>query len=641
MAAPAKKASMRHLYLYAHFLLEEAKRHGKRVRLEWANIKTASIGPDPRNPNGLVLRLSHMAATGSEEDAILLRALIAHEILCHGNHTDFSVRPGPGVEGRLLNVLEDPRGELKAQRRFPGSKKVIREGIEVLTNRGIFAGPKEDGNHPASILNGWLVTELRSELLGQKCLEGFSMDWRKLAIQTFGAKLVGKVKAEALTASNADTTQDAAEAAKRIIQLLKMAPKEREEEEKSGDGQSKPSGQGGQKQQGGGGGSQDQQPPDDQDQQDGDDQKGGQGNQGDQGGQQNQSGGSDDSQNGGDGQVQATSQGDADGDEGHSDAGFEPTLDDLTQAIEAVLNSDEDEAGPYGKGLEQVLTENNEAMQEGQRYGGSHTNEMPEHRAPQGNGDFANRTELRTGAKATAAHLALKMEELLEAMSMVTRAKSFDGKLRTSRVHRALLGDLQIFQKRTRQPELDTCVYVLGDESGSMDEVFGGKLETQQDGSVKLVGALKKKVALGRVTVAIGDVLDRAEIPFGLATYDTSVREWKGFDDDWSETLTRYTAQSNGCTNTHLGVVWALRKFIERPEARKILLVPTDGDPGDLEVLEAAIHEAEAYGVEVRFVLIGSALAHHYKSLSVPYGVADSDKDLAKSVFGALESIVS
>ncbi|WP_225934851.1 hypothetical protein [Cupriavidus sp. EM10] len=32
------RVSMRHLHLYAHLLLAEAKQNGKSVRLEWANI---------------------------------------------------------------------------------------------------------------------------------------------------------------------------------------------------------------------------------------------------------------------------------------------------------------------------------------------------------------------------------------------------------------------------------------------------------------------------------------------------------------------------------------------------------------------------------------------------------------------------
>ena len=136
----AQKTSMRHLYLYTYLLLDEVKRAGRPIRIEWSNMPTASIGPDPQNEKGLVMKLSNMAATGTEEDAILLRALVAHEILCHGNNTDFSVKLPSGLAGRLTNPLEDARGELLASKAYGGSRKVIREGIEILTQRGIFKG---------------------------------------------------------------------------------------------------------------------------------------------------------------------------------------------------------------------------------------------------------------------------------------------------------------------------------------------------------------------------------------------------------------------------------------------------------------------------------------------------------------------
>ena len=217
------RVSMRHLHLYAHLLLAEAKQNGKSVRLEWANIPTASIGPDPANPGGLVLRLSQMAAVGTEEDATLLRALISHEIVCHGHHTDFTVVPPSNLAGQLANILEDPRGELLGAKKFPGSKKVIREGIEILVDRKVFQGPQDSSDTPAAVLAGWLVTELRSELLDQDCLRQFATDFRARAIKHFGTKLTGQVKAVALQGATARDTQGAIQASIRILELLKLA----------------------------------------------------------------------------------------------------------------------------------------------------------------------------------------------------------------------------------------------------------------------------------------------------------------------------------------------------------------------------------------------------------------------------------
>ena len=119
------------------------------------------------------------------------------------------------------------------------------------------------------------------------------------------------------------------------------------------------------------------------------------------------------------------------------------------------------------------------------------------------------------------------------------------------------------------------------------------------------------------------------------------MREWQQIDGTWSQTLTRYTPAAKGSTNTHLAVVWALRRFVQRKEARKVLIVVTDGDPGDIDTLEAAMHEAKAYGVEVRFVLIGSDLVHHYVGMSAPFGVATNPNELAQAVFSSLEAALA
>lgn len=639
MTHATQKTSMRHLYLYTYLLLDEVKRAGRPVRIEWSNMPTASIGPDPQNEKGLVMKLSNLAATGTEEDAILLRALVAHEILCHGNNTDFSLKLPPGLAGRLTNPLEDARGELLAAKSYGGSKKVIREGIEILTQRGIFTGPGDDpaALHPAEILFGWLVTELRSELLGQKCLEEYSVAYRKLAIQTFGTRLTAQVKSEALKAAHAADTQGAANASQRIVELLELTAKEPPPPPpQDGSGQDGADGQGddADKEQPGNEGNQDQ--------------TGGQGNPDDQDGQDDQSDGSDqdgqgdqaqpdssddqsneDGQDAGDG---SNNSGDADGSSGadgnnggNPGAGaYEPSYDDLQQAIADVLDSTDADAGNYGKGLEDVLCEGNEAMQ--QACGGSHTNEMREIDALGNVRPPEHRAQLRSAARSTAATLALKMEELLEAHSMVKRSSSTEGRLRPNKVARVATGDLRVFQKKNRSEELDTCLYFLNDESASMGEPFGN---------------ITRREAAGRVAVAAGEVCDNANIPFGLASYSTSVREWQPMDGDWAKTLNLFTPAARDCTNTHLAVVWALKRLMDRKESRKILCVTTDGDPGDLAVLEAAIQEAKRFGVEVRFVLIDKEYEHYYRSLSAAFGVATNPQQLAEAVFGSLEAAIA
>ena len=66
----------------------------------------------------------------------------------------------------------------------------------------------------------------------------------------------------------------------------------------------------------------------------------------------------------------------------------------------------------------------------------------------------------------------------------------------------------------------------------------------------------------------------------------------------------------------------------------------TDGDPGNISVLESALSESANLGIEVRFVLIGARHVAQFAELSAPYGVALNAHELAASVFKALKSAI-
>ncbi|WP_256127575.1 VWA domain-containing protein [Pseudomonas sp. NBRC 111122] len=115
------------------------------------------------------------------------------------------------------------------------------------------------------------------------------------------------------------------------------------------------------------------------------------------------------------------------------------------------------------------------------------------------------------------------------------------------------------------------------------------------------------------------------------------VREWHAFEDSLASTLQRYMPTPKGQTKTHLAVVWALKKLIDRPEARRILIVITDGDPGNSDMLRSAVDEAALMGIEVRFVLIGDEHYNLFQDAGMACGVAKTDNDLATAVFAALK----
>ncbi|AGN82307.1 MULTISPECIES: VWA domain-containing protein [Pseudomonas] len=563
---PAKSnVSMRHIYLYTHLLIAEANKAGRRVRIIWGNIKTASIGPDHQESGGLLLTLPQTAAMGTDEDLELINGLLDHEILCHGLHTDFSVVMKPDISGTLLNVLEDPRGELLAKPRFRGANTNIHNALKILKKRGIFHGPIAGQETPQSILVAWLVTELRSELLEQTCLQEFSVAYRALAVETFGSALVDQVKAIAVKGCNAPDTLGANKAANEIVDLLKLAKDQQTAAPKQGPG------------------------------------------------------------------SPSETQGEP-GSPGQTEGKGQPG--DISDALNQVLSASQSDCGSYAKGLEDIICSSLPGINQN-RAGGYQpdlSNEMQEMSLSKSGGSFENRRLLRAGAQKTAAMLSATFEQFIEAITQNEVLTTNEGRLNTRKLWRYAVGDDQIFTKRKQAEEIDTCFYLLGDESLSMKSRLGPEPEKDKDDN-----RITAQEACNRVSVAVGEVLNNTSIPVGIATYNTVVREWHAFEDSLASTLQRYMPTPKGQTKTHLAVVWALKKLIDRPEARRILIVITDGDPGNSDMLRSAVDEAALMGIEVRFVLIGDEHYNLFQDAGMACGVAKTDNDLATAVFAALK----
>jgi cobaltochelatase CobT len=569
----ASKISMRHLYLYTHMLIAQANENGRKVRIVWGHISTASIGPDPTIPGGLVMTLPKMAALGTDEDIVLIEGLVSHEIVCHGLHTDFTVPLKPGITGDLCNILEDPRGELLGKPKYPGANQKIHAALRILKAKGVFRGPDLTRETPPAILASWLVTELRSELLKQDCLSEFAKAYRALAVSTFGSDLVGQVKQIALDGCHAKDTQGASDAADRIVALMKLAKDNPAAKPKPNENSNTGSGEG------------------------------------------------------------ESSPGNTNGQSGNPS----PAQGDLSNAIDQILNASSKDLGPFGKGLEEILSASTGAFSKsGGGYQPDNANEMQEQSLSKLGGSIANRTSLRAGAQKTAAMLSLTFEDMIETVTKSETRRTTEGRLNTRSLWRYPLGEEKLFTKTTEGESIDTCFYLLGDESSSMDSKLG-----PAPGPREPDARITAHEACKRVSVAVGEVLHNLSIPVGIATYNTVVREWHAFDESWAGTLQRFAPTAANGTRTHLAVVWALKKLIDRPEARKILIVATDGDPGNSDVLKAAIAESSSLGIEVRFVLIGDRYKGQYASAGLNFGVALTENELAKAVFSALKQAVA
>lgn len=155
------------------------------------------------------------------------------------------------------------------------------------------------------------------------------------------------------------------------------------------------------------------------------------------------------------------------------------------------------------------------------------------------------------------------------------------GKLDTRRLYRCKTGSKALYKRRIETPKLNTCVGVLVDHSSSMG---GFPLDLCKN-----------------LSVVLGDAFSALRIPFFIAGYSTNpyihippsvalsaYARWCGlhidlysdFQDNWMETapaITQMSVQAN--TLEGESILWAARKLLNREEARKLLIVLSDGYP--------------------------------------------------------------
>lgn len=635
----------RHLHIYAQLMLSQTKINGRRVRLEWADIPTASIAPDPTGSADLVLSVTRMAADGTEEDATLLAALISHEIVCHGLHSSFgvleSIQNGtylvlsayPKLAAALVNAVEDPRGELLGAKPFPGSKKVIHKGLEILVKRGIFSGPQ--GDHPASILLGWLVTHLRSQHLQQSCLSELSCAYEDAAIAIFGCQLIEELRELAVTAIHSPTTAAAADVVAQMIGLIESFLEVEEEQEQ---------GQGQQNGEGSADGAKTPRSP--------------QGERGEGGTEKSaQNVGTDSScdtpgeQGTGEAEEAETPGESQPADSGKpaaqyhqdqlgrqvttsngasSDGTHERAISAAAKdSIRTLLEATEEQFGVYGSGLEDVLARNNQAAVRGASRAERQLAETIGEERSKGPADHLQAQRLRLGARRVASELSQTLEEALKAETDEGTKRGYHGTLHRASVCKALAGDLRVFDATHRIEKISTCMHVLVDRSSSMKETF------EQPRSAKL-SKICRMDAASFTAVALADVLSTSDIPFGISLYDHLLTEVKTFDGNWESEIKRFDPKPRGSTLTHLAVANCLSHFIGRREDRKILQVITDGDPGNTALLQLVLQEAKALGVEVNFVLIGHDYEFQFQETGANYVAASNPDELARAVFSSL-----
>jgi len=553
---------MRNLKVLAVWLANQAG-----VDVEVAQVTTAHIRLNDKG--GKVIAIPESWSYSYDPDAYtLLEGVIDHEALGHGRFTDFDVMTSkakslkPYTKG-LWNILEDIFIERRAIDTYPGVKRNLANTVEILVKRDFFGNPQlfAQNPDPAALVQAGLLNILRGTFIeGQKVHLQTNIDAIEPLLQQSLGQLWQDIMAIAVKVEKSKDTKTNLKLAMEIQKLIDTVSQQ-EPEPDEGDGDSE-----------------------EQDQGEGDDQanQGGESGQGEQGQQQSEgSGQSGESEEGGDEQDSDASQAASQPSKGGKGSGKRYTQTEV-DAAKKIMESLEEECQQQTELTDMIC----EVIEEIAGSGSSSQNLI----------DSDNKTKISDVALNVAKRLKSKSDDLQDALVSQTRNESknaLSGKRLNSRIlSRVALGNSRVFKQKHEAQGLSTAVTVLVDCSGSMDDRL-------KDGVSRLDAAYG-------LMYGVGDMLTEFEVPFSVVGYSHLYQTFKNFDQDWGMMRRKLLVPNiSGGTVTGGAMVRALTELAVRPEDRRLFIIITDGDTGDLEELMSCYSESKALGVEVATLIVG------------------------------------
>ena len=171
--------------------------------------------------------------------------------------------------------------------------------------------------------------------------------------------------------------------------------------------------------------------------------------------------------------------------------------------------------------------------------------------------------------------------------SLSTPNRSFldSGSIDPSRIYGLAFGDTNVFRKAGVDKKFDGCAYILIDNSGSMS------------------GKKRKEACKAAAVIEEGF---KGLIPFKIVAFDDTGTIFHEVIKGWEE-ATKMNCCWNFCLHGRSGagnedgydIKIATRELLARKEKNKMLIVLSDGEPGDTELCKRAIADARKAGIEV------------------------------------------
>lgn len=239
--------------------------------------------------------------------------------------------------------------------------------------------------------------------------------------------------------------------------------------------------------------------------------------------------------------------------------------------------------------------------------------------------------------KIRASRTCQKIKNIIKAKETEERVELFSGSLDVNAIGLFCTGKPNVFKECGIPSDLETCCYILKDNSGSMDSSFKENLAIE---------------ALSEVEATLRDVMPLKEVAFyasGINIYHDVIKEWEDNDAliSYAESYKASGNRPRGCNNDAYSIYCAALELIKRPEENKILIVISDGLPSGCNEtdVQKAVRFARKNRIFVINFLIGDKrtienLWESFKNMYDTYFCGVNPEKLGNSLFSFLKKYV-
>ncbi|MDR3045343.1 MAG: VWA domain-containing protein [Desulfovibrio sp.] len=224
-------------------------------------------------------------------------------------------------------------------------------------------------------------------------------------------------------------------------------------------------------------------------------------------------------------------------------------------------------------------------------------------------------------AKRASTALRTRLHGLLQAATISRTHGARSGRLDPRRLHRIATDDARVFMRKGTRVGINTAVHLLLDCSGSMTT------------SIRLASTACHAVASALETIGINVAI--TAFPASHDPVSTEQKTVGRLVRHGQRVHSRLLMSAVGTTPLAESLWWVMQEMLPLREARKLILLLTDGDPDTPTCALEAIRHAERLGFEVYAIGIGAVniLQHLPGRHRTIYTMAE----LAPAMFGLLQ----